>query len=181
VIVRRIARPLMAGIFLAGGVDALRNPREKTGAAEKLNLAESEQVVKANAVAQIVGGAALATNRVPRLAALGLAASLVPTTLGGHRFWEESDRQARANQQMHFLKNVSILGGLLVAAVDTEGRESAARKVRRGGRQVAQATSAVLAPPAVAGRAARRGARVGGAVGVRVGKAGGRVRERLPV
>ncbi len=50
--------------------------------------------------------------------------SLVPTTLAGHRFWDESDASSRAAQRIHFLKNVSMLGGLLIAADDTGGRPS---------------------------------------------------------
>ena len=53
----------------------------------------------------------LATGKFPRLSSLALAASLVPTTLAGHRFWEESDPQVKAQQQIHFFKNVSMLGG----------------------------------------------------------------------
>jgi hypothetical protein len=44
--------------------------------------------------------------------------TLVPTTFGGHRFWELSDASQRAQQQMHFLKNAAILRGLLVVALD---------------------------------------------------------------
>lgn len=32
-IVRRIARPMLASIFIAGGIDALRNPTPKAAAA----------------------------------------------------------------------------------------------------------------------------------------------------
>ena len=74
----------------------------------------------------MVGGLALATGRFPRLAALVLAASLAPTTYAGHRFWEEKDKTQRANQQIHFFKNVSMFGGLLIAAVDTEGKPGVA-------------------------------------------------------
>ena len=53
-----------------------------------------------------------------------LAESLVPTTLAGHRFWEESEPKARAGQRIYFLKNVSLFGALLLAADDTGGRPS---------------------------------------------------------
>ena len=38
----------------------------------------------------------------------------MPTTAAGHRFWEETDPEARANQQIHFFKNLSMLGGLIL-------------------------------------------------------------------
>jgi uncharacterized membrane protein YphA (DoxX/SURF4 family) len=91
--------------------------------AEKLPMNPDEkQLVQINGAAQVIGGLALATGRLPRLAALVLAGSLVPTTYAGHRFWEETDKTQKANQLIHFTKNVSMMGGLLLAAVDTEGK-----------------------------------------------------------
>lgn len=139
-LVRRIARPMVSGIFIAGGLDAARHPDGKVEAAENINagkiasslhLSSTEQLVRLNGVAQLVGGLAFATGRLPRLASFGLAASLAPTTLAGHRFWEQDDAGAKKMQQLHFFKNLSIVGGLLLASVDTEGKESVARKVSR--------------------------------------------------
>ena len=74
-----------------------------------------------------------------------LAASLVPTTAAGHRFWEVEDTQDRTQQQLHFFKNVSMLGGLIIAAGDTDGKPGvawrarhAARDARREARHLAQ-------------------------------------------
>lgn len=138
-LVRRIARPLLSTIFLVGGLDAARHPESKAGAAENINagdlaakvgLSDTVQLVRANGIAQVVGALMLATGRMPRIAALGLAASLVPTTAAGHRFWE-MDGASRQQQQIHFAKNLSILGGLLLASVDTAGKESLGRRVSR--------------------------------------------------
>ena len=82
-------------------------------------------LVRINAGAQILAAAALATGRAPRLSATVLAASLVPTTLAGHAFWNETDPQAKNAQRLQFYKNTSVLGGLLLAAVDTEGKPGA--------------------------------------------------------
>jgi len=59
VLVRRLARPMLASMFILGGVDTLRRPEEKIAAAEGLGLEENtEQLVKGNAAAQIVAGLA---------------------------------------------------------------------------------------------------------------------------
>lgn len=138
-LVRRLARPMLASMFIVGGIDTLRRPQPKVEAAEALGLQDNtEQVVKVNAVAQLVGGLAFATNRLPRVSALVLAGTLVPTTAAGHRFWEYGDPTQRADQTQHFIKNVSMLGGLLLAVVDTEGRESVARKTKRVSRSAAR-------------------------------------------
>lgn len=144
-LVRRIARPMLASTFIFGGIASLRAPAPRAEAAEKigvpdtamtraLHITTSEQAVKVNAGIHIAAGLMLATNRLPRLSALALAATLVPTTAAGHRFWEEKDKAKRANQQIHFFKNVSLFGGLLIASVDTEGKDSAVRRARRAAR-----------------------------------------------
>ena len=52
-------------------------------------------------------------NRSQPFALLGVLAALVPTTLAGHPFWNETDPQARAGQLTQLLKNVGMAGGLL--------------------------------------------------------------------
>jgi hypothetical protein len=76
-------------------------------------------------------GVLLATSRLPRLAAVALIGSIVPTTLAGHRFWEEADDQTRMAQMIQFAKNAGLLGGLVLAVLDTGGAPSLGWRVRR--------------------------------------------------
>jgi uncharacterized membrane protein YphA (DoxX/SURF4 family) len=151
-ITRLLARPMLATIFVVGGVNALRATEAHAAKAKKVTdrivpLAQraapgapiptdAATLVRINAGAQIVAAAALATGRAPRLSATVLAASMVPTTLAGHRFWEESDPQAKAMQRLQFAKNTSILGGLLLAGVDTDGKPGLAWRARRAAKDV---------------------------------------------
>ncbi len=146
-LVRLIARPMLSSMFITGGVNSLKNSdylaRQTKPVTDKLGPAvdrvterlpfqlDSKQMVQLNGVVHVVGGFCLATGRAPRLSALALAATLVPTTFGGHRFWEENDPQQKANQKIHFFKNVSMMGGLLLASVDTAGKPSLAWRARR--------------------------------------------------
>jgi uncharacterized membrane protein YphA (DoxX/SURF4 family) len=139
-LVRAIARPLLAATFISGGIDTFRKPAGRVAAAERLvtpvvdrvpQLSNAEQVVKLDAAVKVVAGAMLAIGRLPRLSALVLASSLLPTTVAGHPFWEESDPVRRTQQRLHLMKNAGLLGGLLLAAVDTEGRPSLAWWARR--------------------------------------------------
>jgi uncharacterized membrane protein YphA (DoxX/SURF4 family) len=140
---RRLARTMLAGVFITGGVNTLRQPGPRveqvrqSGLVEKLppqvpeQLRTPEGLVRANAVADIVGGLALLRSRTPRLASLGLMLSMAPMTFVGHPFWKEKDKQVKQQQQMHFLKNAGIFGGLLLSASDTGGRESVPHAVGR--------------------------------------------------
>ena len=153
---RLIARPLLASIFVAGGINALRNtdahaerakpvtdrfvPMAQKAAPGVPIPTDARTLVRINAGAQLLAAAALATGRAPRISATLLAASLVPTTVAGHAFWAETDPQAKAQQRLNFLKNTSILGGLLLAGVDTEGRPGRGWRARRAASDVRRET-----------------------------------------
>jgi putative oxidoreductase len=152
-LVRRIARPLLSSIFISGGIAGLKAPEAHAPVAEDVapKVAEklpylpedTAQLVKINAGVQVVAGSLLAIGRFPRLSALALAGTLVPTTLAAHRFWEIDDKEERSAQQVHFFKNCGLFGGLLLAAVDTEGKPSVAWRGRRAARRTAQAAHLV--------------------------------------
>jgi uncharacterized membrane protein YphA (DoxX/SURF4 family) len=91
--------------------------------------------VKVNAGVMVAGGALLALGKAPRLASAALLGSLVPTTLAGHPFWQETDPQAREQQRMQFMKNAAMGGGLLLALLDTEGRPSLTWRAKRAARR----------------------------------------------
>lgn len=148
---RLIARPLLASMFLVGGANSLRNAPamaakakpvtdrvrpalEKAVPQARILPEDPESLVRINGAAQLVAGLALATGRLPRLSSTVLAATLIPTTAAGHRFWEEDDATDKTTQQIHFFKNLSMLGGLLLAAVDTDGRPGLAWRARHGAR-----------------------------------------------
>jgi putative oxidoreductase len=127
-IVRTVARPLLAGVFIAGGMDVLGNPEpraklakpvvDKVAAVLPFAPSDSKAAVTLNAAVHIGAGGMLAAGILPRLAALALATSLVPTTLAAHRFWELEDPAQRSRHRVEFLKNSAIFGGLLVMALD---------------------------------------------------------------
>jgi len=138
---RRIARPMLASMFVAGGLDTLLNPEPKVSVAEDvapkvaeqipgLSEEDTEALIRLNGGVQLAAGALLALGRLPRLSSLALAATLLPTTAAAHRFWEFDDPDQRSQQKVHFLKNVSMLGGLLITSLDTEGRPGLSWRTR---------------------------------------------------
>jgi uncharacterized membrane protein YphA (DoxX/SURF4 family) len=127
-VVRTIARPMLAGLFIVAGLDVLANPGPRAkiakpvvdSVASVVPFAPTDPVdaVRLNAAVHLGAGVLLATGVMSRLAAAALAVSLVPTTIAGHPFWEIEDPVNRSRQQTQFLKNMAILGGLLVVAFD---------------------------------------------------------------
>lgn len=133
-------------MFISGGLDSVRHPETKVATAQGVTdqlrtlvpslPKDTATLVRVNGMVQLGGGVLLATGRVPRLAALALIGSILPTTYAAHRFWEEPDDQIRAQQRIHFFKNLGLLGGLILAAVDTGGAPSLAWRTRQSTQRV---------------------------------------------
>ncbi len=125
-ILRRVARPLLASSFIFGGINVLRNTQAHAKTAEPfLTGAWIDAAVKIGA------GLALASGKAPRLASFVLLGSLVPTTLSAHSFWGIKDPAERQKQMIQFVKNAGLAGGLLLAVGDTEGKPSLGWRARR--------------------------------------------------
>ncbi len=108
-------RVLLASIFLMSGFGKITHwsGNESMVAAKGIPL---PAVALALAVLfEIAGGLSLITGYHARWGALALFLYLIPVSLTIHNFWA-SPAAERQNQMIHFMKNVSIMGGLLVTA-----------------------------------------------------------------
>jgi len=124
---RPAARVLTGSTYVLLGFDALRAPGARVDLAAPVLAAirkavplpaDDEMVVRGNAAVQVLCGALLALGIAPRLSALVLAGSLVPTTLAGHSYWAMEDPDQAKLQRIQFHKNMAMIGGLLFAVLD---------------------------------------------------------------
>ncbi len=166
-LIRRVARPMLSTAFISRGIEALRSPKPAADAArptlEGLSKlpdpvgtnvpSNAETVARITAAVQIGGGLLLATGKLPRVASAALAISVIPGSLGGHTFWNEHDPQRKADERRAFLTDISLIGGLIIAAVDTEGKPSLGWRGRRAARKVSEAVTAALPVGAATGGA----------------------------
>ena len=153
-LIRRIARPLLSAVFIGQGVETLRNPKVAVDAAETAASAlrtlpepvgdkvpsDPETTARINAAVQVGGGLLLATGKLPRIASAALAFTVIPGSLGGHLFWNESDPELKAQKRRGLLTDLSLLGGLIIASADTAGKPSLGWR----GRQAASRLSETL-------------------------------------
>src|SRR4051812_44916769 len=112
ILVRRIARPLLAAVFVADGVTTARRPGPRAERLGALGVPNAKRATLGAAVGSVVAGVALGTSRLPRLSALALAAGLVPVAVAEHPFWSEKDKAVRADQRTQLLYDAGLLGGL---------------------------------------------------------------------
>ena len=124
---RPAARALTGSTYVLLGFDALREPGGRVDQAGPVLAAirkwvplpdDDELIVRGNAAVMVAGGTLLALGIAPRLSALALAGSLIPTTLAGHSYWAIEDPAVRKQQRIQFHKNMAMLGGLLLAVID---------------------------------------------------------------
>ncbi|NMO02834.1 DoxX family protein [Gordonia sp. TBRC 11910] len=116
------ARALTGIPYIMLGAEAAQTPGKRVDVAaptlDKIRgvvplPVDNETVVRANGAVQAVGGALIATGVAPRIGAGVVLGSLIPTTAAGHAFWGVTDPVARKQQQVQFLKNVLMAGGLV--------------------------------------------------------------------
>jgi putative oxidoreductase len=144
--VRLIARSALGAIFISGGLETLRSPgppakmaapvADKARETASFLPDDNEQLVRINGGVHVAAGSLLVLGKLPRISALVLAGSLIPTTLGGHRFWEAPDDEGKKMQQLQFTKNLAMFGGLIFAALDRKGNPSLGWRARRAARRL---------------------------------------------
>lgn len=139
---RALARPLLASWFIYGGVQNVLEPERNAALIADTvepKLAElgvpelkATDVVKIHGAATVACAALLALSRTPRAAALGLAGLAGATAVVAHPFWKETEPARKELELELFLKNVSLVGGvLLAAAIGHSPRHIARKKARK--------------------------------------------------
>ena len=157
-LIRRIARPLLSVAFIGQGVESLLNPKSAAEAAapavDGLHTlpdpvgskipSDPQTFAQINAAVQIGGGLLLATGKMPRVASAALAFTVLPANLGTHMFWTETDPHRKAELRQAFLKDLSLLGGLIIASADTAGKPSLGWRGRRAAERLSERVSSAL-------------------------------------
>jgi putative oxidoreductase len=116
-----IGRVMLSAIFILSGVSKLMDWSRTADSMAAEGMIAVPVLLAGAVVFELFGGAAVLLGCYARAGALALAAFLVPTTLIFHDFWTFSG-EARMNQMQHFMKNLTITGGLLILAASGPGR-----------------------------------------------------------
>ena len=175
--IRKVARPMLAAVFISQGAEALRRPAAAADAAGPTLAGlrklpdpvgsrvpdNPDTVARVTAATQVAGGLLLAAGRVPRIASAALAVAELPANLGAHMFWAEPDAVTRSRKRRDFMVDLSLLGGLIIATADTAGKPSLGWRGRRAAKRVTEAvalTAAERSAPLIATARKQAGERV---------------------
>jgi putative oxidoreductase len=108
-----IGRFLMSVIFILSGAGKLMQFSGTADMMASKGIPLAHIALALSIIIEIGGGLALLAGFKLRYVALVMALWLVPVTLVFHNFWAYQG-QDRMMQQTNFLKNLAIIGGLLV-------------------------------------------------------------------
>jgi putative oxidoreductase len=107
-------------MFLWSGVAKIAAFFMMTGYAQAKGLPVPAAGIAAATAIEILGGLAVLTGFQTKLSSWALFVYLIPITLLFHNIWAVQGTD-RMDAQIHFLKNIAILGGLLIHATSGAG------------------------------------------------------------
>lgn len=147
-LLRRLARPLLAAPFVNDGLSAALHPADHTAAAregadrvtkalgvDELDDTQVSLLVRAHGAATVAAALLLAVGRAPRTAALALAALTAPLAVVNQPFTSRGDEKRERTSK--FVRNLGSVGAAVIAGIDLEGRPGVSYRI---GQQRARAT-----------------------------------------
>jgi putative oxidoreductase len=117
------ARLLLALMFVASGVSKLAGIEGTAGYIASVGLPAPQMLALGAGVLEVVAGTMLIVGWQARWAALALAAFTFVASVLFHNFWAQPADQAFV-QQLMFMKNLAVIGGLLFVFAQGPGRVS---------------------------------------------------------
>lgn len=126
-----VGRIFVSVLFLISAFFKLTAYSQMVGYATAKGLPMAGVAVAIAAALELIAGIAILTGFQTRIAAWALFLYLIPTSFYFHNFWAMTGMDQQ-NNMIHFLKNLAIMGGLLILAENGPGAYSVDP---RGGQQ----------------------------------------------
>ncbi len=118
-----IGRILISIVFLLSGAVKLMSWSMVASMMASKGFPIATAMLAGAVIVEVLGGLCLLLGFKARIAAFILFLYLIPATLVFHNFWAMQG-EMRMDNQGHFLKNVAIMGGLLMVAAYGPGKLS---------------------------------------------------------
>lgn len=109
-------RILFVIVFVNSGIFHLRRHQAATGYAQSKGVPLAGLAVTITGLQILIGAAMIVPGWHPIIGALLLAVFLLPVAVIMHNFWTVTDPGQRANEQIHFFKDLALAGAALLYA-----------------------------------------------------------------
>ena len=117
-------RVLIALIFVSSGIEKFIDLSGTAASIASKNLPMPAVLAVATAAVELGGGVLVILGWQTRLSALALALFTAIAAYFFHDFWHYPPGAEHTNNMIHFMKNISIIGGFLMLAGAGAGRYS---------------------------------------------------------
>ena len=126
-----VGRILLALMFVLAGVSKIGGFAGTVGYMQAKGVPAASVLAALTIILELGGGLALVFGFYTRWVALAMGLFTILVSLIFHNYWAMADAQQIANNQLFFMKNISVAGGMFVLAAFGAGAFSLDAK--RGG------------------------------------------------
>jgi uncharacterized membrane protein YphA (DoxX/SURF4 family) len=105
---------IFGAYFVFSGFNHFKNEKTLTGYAKSKEVPSPRFAVLGSGALMIIGGLGFIFHMNMQESAILLLIFLVPTTFMMHQFWKVSDPTHKMNEQINFMKNLALIGALLM-------------------------------------------------------------------
>jgi putative oxidoreductase len=119
-----IGRILIAIIFVSSGIEKFMDLGQTASALASKNLPYPDVLAALTATLELAGGLLIILGWQTRIFALALAAFSAVAAYFFHDFWNLPAEPQHTDMMIHFMKNISIIGGFLMLCAVGAGRYS---------------------------------------------------------
>jgi uncharacterized membrane protein YphA (DoxX/SURF4 family) len=109
-----IGRILFAGFFIFNGINHFMHLKMMSGYSKSKGVPMPSVAVAFTGLLLLIGGFSILLGVHVRIGMTALFVFLIPVTLLMHNFWTVKDPQARMNEMINFMKNMALLGAVLM-------------------------------------------------------------------
>ena len=110
-----VGRAIFGGFFLINAFNHFKQAEKMAGYSSSKGVRAPKLAVLGSGALIGLGGLSLLFGVKPKVGAGMIAAFLLGVTPKMHDFWNQTDPKEKMNNQVHFMKNMALLGGASLA------------------------------------------------------------------
>jgi len=109
-----LGKILFGGYFLMNAFNHFSNLSMMSGYVQSKGIPAAKLAVLGSGLLLLAGGISVIFNLFPLIGLGALVLFLLPVTFMMHAFWKVQDPQARMGEMVNFMKNIALLGAVLM-------------------------------------------------------------------
>ena len=109
-----LGKILFGGYFLMNAFNHFSSLSMMSGYAQSKGVPAAKLAVLGSGLLLLAGGISIVFNLFPLVGLGSLVLFLLPVTFMMHAFWKVQDPQARMGEMVNFMKNIALLGAVLM-------------------------------------------------------------------